>query len=402
MLTKIHNISKIYTWNPSKNSLDIYKNKELLIKDGVISSINSKINIDVDKNIDANQAIITPGFIDSHTHPIFSGNRSNEFIKRLSGVSYQKIKEDGGGIAATINSTRESDFKNLYDSSIDNIKPFIKYGTTTIEAKSGYGLTLKDEIKSLEIIKKIDGELDIDIIPTFLGAHDIPIEYKDNKEKYIDLICDKMIPEISNKKLAVFCDVFCEPGYFSRKETQKIINHAKKYSLIPRLHVDEFVDSSGAELAVDVGAISADHLMSVSDEGIKKLSQSDTVATILPGTTFFLNSNKYANARKMIDAGCLVSLASDFNPGTCTIRSMPNIMHLAMQKCALSLDEVFLGTTYNAAKALKMDHEIGLIKKGYNADLILWNLSHLEEIIYWFDSSNTKIINVIKKGNLID
>ena len=402
MLTKIHNISKIYTWNPSKNSLDIYKNKELLIKDGVISSINSKINIDVDKNIDANQAIITPGFIDSHTHPIFSGNRSNEFIKRLSGVSYQKIKEDGGGIAATINSTRESDFKNLYDSSIDNIKPFIKYGTTTIEAKSGYGLTLKDEIKSLEIIKKIDGELDIDIIPTFLGAHDIPIEYKNNKEKYIDLICDKMIPEISNKKLAVFCDVFCEPGYFSRKETQKIINHAKKYSLIPRLHVDEFVDSSGAELAVDVGAISADHLMSVSDEGIKKLSQSDTVATILPGTTFFLNSNKYANARKMIDAGCLVSLASDFNPGTCTIRSMPNIMHLAMQKCALSLDEVFLGTTYNAAKALKMDHEIGLIKKGYNADLILWNLSHLEEIIYWFDSSNTKIINVIKKGNLID
>ena len=402
MLTKIHNISKIYTWNPSKNSLDIYKNKELLIKDGVISSINSKINIDVDKNIDANQAIITPGFIDSHTHPIFSGNRSNEFIKRLSGVSYQKIKEDGGGIAATINSTRESDFKNLYDSSIDNIKPFIKYGTTTIEAKSGYGLTLKDEIKSLEIIKKIDGELDIDIVPTFLGAHDIPIEYKDNKEKYIDLICDKMIPEISNKKLAVFCDVFCEPGYFSRKETQKIINHAKKYSLIPRLHVDEFVDSSGAELAVDVGAISADHLMSVSDEGIKKLSQSDTVATILPGTTFFLNSNKYANARKMIDAGCLVSLASDFNPGTCTIRSMPNIMHLAMQKCALSLDEVFLGTTYNAAKALKMDHEIGLIKKGYNADLILWNLSHLEEIIYWFDSSNTKIINVIKKGNLID
>jgi len=402
VLTKIHNISKIYTWNPSKNSLDIYKNKELLIKDGVISSINSKINIDVDKNIDANQAIITPGFIDSHTHPIFSGNRSNEFIKRLSGVSYQKIKEDGGGIAATINSTRESDFKNLYDSSIDNIKPFIKYGTTTIEAKSGYGLTLKDEIKSLEIIKKIDGELDIDIIPTFLGAHDIPIEYKNNKEKYIDLICDKMIPEISNKKLAVFCDVFCEPGYFSRKETQKIINHAKKYSLIPRLHVDEFVDSSGAELAVDVGAISADHLMSVSDEGIKKLSQSDTVATILPGTTFFLNSNKYANARKMIDAGCLVSLASDFNPGTCTIRSMPNIMHLAMQKCALSLDEVFLGTTYNAAKALKMDHEIGLIKKGYNADLILWNLSHLEEIIYWFDSSNTKIINVIKKGNLID
>ena len=402
MLTRIHNISKIYTWNPSKKSLDIYNDKELLIKDGVISSINSEINIGVENNIDANQSIITPGFIDSHTHPIFFGNRSNEFIKRLSGSSYQKIKEDGGGITSTINSTRESNFKSLYNSSIDNIKPFIKYGTTTIEAKSGYGLTLKDEIKSLEIIKKIDSELDIDILPTFLGAHDVPIEYKDNKENYIDLICDKMIPQISNKKLAVFCDVFCEPGYFSIEETQRIINHAKKYNLIPRLHVDEFVDSSGAELAVDVGAISADHLMSVSDAGIKKLSQSDTVATILPGTTFFLNSNQYANARKMIDAGCTVSLASDFNPGTCTIRSMPNIMCLAMQKCGLSLDEVFLGATYNAAKALKMHNKIGLIKKGYNADLILWDLNNLEEIIYWFDSSSNKIRNVIKKGNLID
>jgi len=402
VLTRIHNISKIYTWNPSKKSLDIYNDKELLIKDGVISSINSEINIGVENNIDANQSIITPGFIDSHTHPIFFGNRSNEFIKRLSGSSYQKIKEDGGGITSTINSTRESNFKSLYNSSIDNIKPFIKYGTTTIEAKSGYGLTLKDEIKSLEIIKKIDSELDIDILPTFLGAHDVPIEYKDNKENYIDLICDKMIPQISNKKLAVFCDVFCEPGYFSIEETQRIINHAKKYNLIPRLHVDEFVDSSGAELAVDVGAISADHLMSVSDAGIKKLSQSDTVATILPGTTFFLNSNQYANARKMIDAGCTVSLASDFNPGTCTIRSMPNIMCLAMQKCGLSLDEVFLGATYNAAKALKMHNKIGLIKKGYNADLILWDLNNLEEIIYWFDSSSNKIRNVIKKGNLID
>ena len=352
MLTRLYNISKIYTWNPSYDSLDVHKNKEILIKDGIISKISKKIDSDIAKNIDAKQSIITPGFIDSHTHPIFGGNRSIEYIKRLEGATYDDIKNDGGGIIASISKTRECNFDELYNSSYYNIKPFIKYGTTTIEAKSGYGLNLEDEIKSLKIIKKINSELDIDIIPTFLGAHDIPTEYKSNKQKYIDLICDEMIPNVSKEKLAVFCDVFCEPGYFNLKETEVIINRAKEFNLIPRLHVDEFDDSSGAQLAVKLGAYSADHLMSVSDSGIKALSKSKTIATILPGTTFFLNSNKYANGRKMIDQGCNVSIATDFNPGTCTIRSMPNIMHLAMQKCGLSLEEAFLGATYNAAKSL--------------------------------------------------
>ena len=401
MLTRIYNISKIYTWNSSNKSLDIYKDKEILIENGLICKISDSVTTSVEKNIDANQSIVTPGFIDSHTHPIFSGNRSNEYIKRLSGISYDDIKKEGGGILSSISNTRETNIDELYNISYLNIKPFIKYGTTTLEAKSGYGLTLDDEIKSLEVIKKIDSELDIDIVPTFLGAHDIPLEYKNRKHEYIDLICDKMIPKIAEKKLAVFCDVFCEPGYFNLEESEKIINQAKNYNLIPRLHVDEFVDSSGAEFAVKMNAISADHLMSVSDAGIKALSKSNTVATILPGTTFFLNCDKYANGRKMIDEGCNLSIASDFNPGTCTIRSMPNIMHLAMQKCGLTLQEAFLAATYNAAKSLNLEKKVGLISDNYCADLIIWNLKDLSEIPYWFDSSSTKIEKIFKNGKMI-
>ena len=401
MITRIYNISKIYTWNPLYNSLDIYKNKDILIKDGRIVEISKNIDLGIEKNLDAKNAIITPGFIDSHTHPIFGGNRSNEYMERLEGSTYDEIKKNGGGIISSILKTRKYDFDQLYENSYLNIKDFIKYGTTTIEAKSGYGLSVDDEIKSLKIIKKINSQLDIDIIPTFLGAHDIPPEYIKNKHIYIDLICNKMIPQIAKEKLAVFCDVFCEPGYFNLKETEMIINKAKEYNLKPRLHVDEFVDSSGAELAVKLGAFSADHLMSVSDSGIKALAKSKTIATLLPGTTFFLNKNQYANGRKMIDRGCNVSIATDFNPGTCTIKSMSNIMHLAMQKCGLTLEEAFLGSTYNAAKSVGKENSIGLVKENYFADLIFWNLTNLSEIPYWFDSCSSKIKYVMKKGNLI-
>ena len=398
MKTKIINISKIYTWNPDSSSVDIFKNHEILIENNEILSINKSINENCNI-IDAENCVLTPGFIDSHTHPIFIGNRANEFNMRLNGKSYDDIKKMGGGILSSIKSLRNSSFDELYEYSIKNIKPFINFGTTTMEAKSGYGLSVKDEIKSLKVIQKINEELCLDIIPTFLGAHDIPEEYGLNE--YVDLICEEMIPQIAEQKLAVFCDVFCEEGYFNIKHSKRILETSKKYNLKPRIHADEFNYFGASELAANIGALSADHLMVINDKGINALAKSKTVATILPGTTFFLNKDKYANARKLIDRGCTVALASDFNPGTSTIRSLSNIMFLAMHKCGLTLEESFLGVTYNAAKSLQKEDSLGLIRKRYKADFIFWDINNLEEIPYWFDSSNTKILKVVKNGKLL-
>ena len=400
MKTKIINISEIVSWNVDTNSIEIIKDKDILIESGMIIQISKDID-SYDQIIDGEKCIITPGFIDSHTHPIFVSNRANEFEMRSQGKTYQEISKMGGGINSSVNSLRNSSEEELYLYSLDNIKPFLSFGTTTLEAKSGYGLSLKDEIKSLKVIKKINNELDIDIIPTFLGAHDFPDEFKNNKNEYINLICEEMIPQVAENKLAVFCDVFCEEGYYSVEDSRKILETAKKYKLIPRLHADEFVYSGAAELAQEIGAISADHLMAINEDGINALSKSNTIATLLPGTTFFLNKNCYANGRKLIDKNIDVALATDFNPGTCTIRSLSNIMFLAIQNCGLTLEESFLGVTYNAAKALDKKDSLGLIKNGYTADMIFWDIQELDELPYWFDSTSTKIFKIIKNGEVV-
>ena len=400
MKTKIINISKIISWNVDTNSIEIIKDKDILIESGKIIQISKDID-SYDQIIDGEKCIITPGFIDTHTHPIFVSNRANEFEMRSQGRTYQEISKMGGGINSSVNSLRNSSEEELYLYSLDNIKPFLSFGTTTLEAKSGYGLSLKDEIKSLKVIKKINDELDIEIIPTFLGAHDFPDEFKDNKKEYIRLICEEMIPQVAEQELAVFCDVFCEKGYYSVDDSRKILETAKKYKLIPRLHADEFVYSGASELAQEIGAISADHLMAINEDGINALSKSNTIATLLPGTTFFLNKNCYANGRKLIDKNIDVALATDFNPGTCTMRSLSNIMFLAIQNCGLTLEESFLGVTYNAAKALDKKDSLGLIKNGYTADMIFWDIQELDEIPYWFDSTSTKIIKIIKNGEVV-
>ena len=400
MLKKITNISNIVTWDKASDSLKIISNNDILINNDKIVKISSEIE-EFDILIDANNHLITPGFIDSHTHPVFVNIRSNEFIMRLDNKNYTDIFNSGGGIHSSIRNLRKASFDELYESALNNIRPFINNGTTSLETKTGYGLTFKDEIRSLEIIKKINNDLEIDLYPTFLGAHAVPAEFSNKKDEFIKLICNEMIPEISKNKLAIFCDVFCEEGYFNIEESEQILETAKSYNLVPRIHADEFKYSGGAELAKKVGAISADHLMAINDDGIKALASSKVVGTLLPGTSFFLNKS-YANGRKLIDNGCQICLATDFNPGTCTIKSLPIIMFLSMYFCGMKLDESFKAITYNAAKAIGQESRLGLVKEGYNADLIFWDIESIEEIPYWFDSAVNKIKKIIKSGEIIN
>lgn len=398
-MIKISNIKSIVTWDKDKNNLLSIDDKFIYLKDNKIFKITSN-HIDFDQEINAENAIITPGFIDCHTHPIFSSNRAREFHQRTSGSTYAEIASNGGGINSSVSSLRQEDEESLYESCFNRIDQFLFNGTTTLEAKSGYGLSVDDEVKSLNVIKKINQNHILDLIPTFLGAHAIPGEYKNDKSAYIDLICNDMIPKISDLKLAEFCDVFCENGYFNYEESSRILETAQKYGFISRLHADEFEDSRGLELAIELNAISADHLMAANPKMFKKMSNSDVVGVILPGTTFFLGQKNYVDAKKMIDCGCEVALATDFNPGSCTINSLPQIMFLAMSYCNMTFEEAFKAITYNAARAVNRDLEIGLIKEDYNADLLFWDIENIYEIPYWFNSE--RLFKIIKNGKLID
>ena len=399
MKKKIINISKIITFDNNSDKLHILEKPEVLIQNNKIVQINEKVD-ECNEIINADNCVLTPGFIDSHSHPIFIGDRSKEFLMRLEGKTYQEISDRGGGIISSIKMLRNSSDDELYESTFNNIKPFINNGTTTLEAKSGYGLTIKDEIRSLEILRKINNNLDIEIIPTFLGAHAVPLEY--SKSDYINIICDEMIPEISRRNLAVFCDVFCEEGYFTVNDSERILNVAKSYGLIPRIHAEEFTYSGGAELAKKINAASADHLMAINNKGIRALSTSNVIATLLPGTTFILNKKNYANGRKLIDNNCSVALATDFNPGTCTIRSLTKIMLLSVLNCGMSVEESFKAVTINAAKALLKNNIIGSIQEDYQADILFWDINLLDEIVYWDDSNIVKLKKIMKNGKIIN
>ena len=399
MKTKIINIATVSTWSSEKNKLVNYQDVEILIEDTTIIQIDSTVG-DAEVEIDADGALITPGFVDSHTHPIFSGNRAGEFGMRVAGKSYEKIASSGGGIISSIKGIRDASEDQLFEECLERVNFFLAHGTTTIEAKSGYGLTTEDELKSLRVIQRLNKVSKLDIIPTFMGAHAFPPEYEDNHDGYVDLICSEMIPAVAEGKLAEYCDVFCEKGYFSVIDCRKILETSMKYDLIPRLHADEFVDSGAAELAAEVGAVSADHLMAVSDAGIKAMAEKGVIATLLPGTTLFLGKNKYAPGRKMIDSGCEIALATDFNPGSCTLQSMPLIISLSNLYCGLTIEEAFKGATWNGAQALYRENELGAVCEGYKADLLFWEMGSIDELPYWMGSD--RILNVMKKGKLLE
>jgi imidazolonepropionase len=308
-----------------------------IIKNGAVAVYGSRIvaagetnkvlkTVRVSKNarvIDARKRVVTPGLIDPHTHPVFAGERSGEFEMRIAGKTYLEIAKAGGGINATVAAVRKASKKVLKENGRKILDRMLTLGTTTAEAKSGYGLTTKDEIKQLQAIKELNEEHDVDLVPTFLGAHEIPPEYKKRPDDYVSLICTEMIPKVVSKSLAVFCDVFCEKGVFTPRQTRVILQTAQAFGLKPKLHADEFYNTGGAELAAEFDAISADHLVSVGDEGIHLMHKAGVIPVLLPGTTFYLDLKKEAPARKMIEKRLPVALATDCNPG----RLQPGIVH---------------------------------------------------------------------------
>ncbi len=398
MRIKLANAGEIATYLPESDSVQRVNNQDILITDQRIEELGTGLG-SAELEIDCTGCLVTPGFIDPHTHPVFWKGREAEFAQRIAGNSYQDIAAAGGGIKASVNDVRNTGSADLKRVVTKRLDRFIKLGTTTIEAKSGYGLNTEAELKSLAILGDLAVEHPIDIFPTFLGAHAIPAEFADNQAGYVDYICQEMIPAVAEQGIAKFCDVFCEVGYFTVAQSRAILSTARRYGLIPRLHADEFTDSSAAKLAAEIKAISADHLMAISPEGIKALSGSNVTAILLPGTTFFLGQNCYAPARQLLRHGIRIALATDFNPGSCHIQSMPFIISLACIYLGLTVEEAFAAATYQAAQALGQQDEVGTLEPGKKADLVIWEIGSLLEIPY--NVTDLPIRNVIKNGQPI-
>ncbi|RHR60774.1 imidazolonepropionase [Parabacteroides sp. AF17-28] len=320
--------------------------------------------------VDASGRALLPGFVDSHTHFVFGGYREEEFSWRMKGDSYMSIMERGGGIVNTMNATRQASYDDLFGDAYDRLDTMMDMGVTTVEGKSGYGLDLATELIQLRIMKELNDEHPLDVVSTFLGAHAVPPEFAGRTDAYVDYIIEEVLPHIREEHSVTFCDVFCEQGVFSIEQSERLLNAARTHRFKLKLHADEIVSFGGAELAARLKAVSADHLLHISDNGIKRLARSGTIATLLPLTAFSLNE-PYAPGRQMIDAGCAVALASDLNPGSCFSCSIPLLFALACIQMKLSPEEALTALTINGAAALGRAKKIGSIDVGKKADMIL-------------------------------
>ncbi|NHJ47198.1 MAG: imidazolonepropionase [Asgard group archaeon] len=350
------------------------------------------------KVIDATGQLVTPGFVDPHVHLIFAGSRENELAMKLAGKTYLEILEAGGGILKTVRETRKASVDDLVANGLNILDKMLQNGTTTVEAKSGYGLNVKDEIKSLEAAKKLDQEHVIDIVSTFLGAHAIPPEYKDRTDEYVDLVINEMIPKVADKKLAEFCDVFCEKGIFSIEQTRKILLAAKKHGLKTIIHIDEIVDTNGAALAAELKAVQTGHLLQSNDEGLKAMAKEKVIATLLPGTPFCLMLKEYAPARKMIDFGIPVAIATDLNPN-CWTESMPMVIVMSCYNMKMDPAEALTAATINAACAIERQETIGSLEVGKQADIAIFDVPNYFFLSYQFGVN--LVSKVIKKGKIV-
>jgi imidazolonepropionase len=349
--------------------------------------------------LDASGMILLPGFVDSHTHMMFAGSREREFALRSQGATYQQIAEAGGGILGTIGHVRAAGKKTLKRQTAAYMSGMMRSGTTTVEIKSGYGLDMDSEVKMLEAIAELRVEELMGVVPTFLGAHAVPPEYRGRTGEYVGLLVDTMIPYVGRKKLARFCDVFCEKGYFEPGDAERVLLAARSWGMDLKLHADELTALGGAELAARLGAVSADHLEHVSPRGIAAMNEAGVVAGILPGVSFFLNHG-YAPARALIDGGVAVAIASDFNPGSCMSYSMPMMMTIACTQMHMTPEEAITASTLNGAAALGLSGEIGSIEVGKKADLILAGVPDYRFLAYHFGANHVR--TTIKNGTILE
>lgn len=355
-------------------------------------------NIEVSQIIDAKGKTVIPGFCDSHTHIVFAGNRSGEFARRLRGATYLEIAAEGGGILTTVKATRQATIEELKENGKKLALSALKHGTTSIEIKSGYSLTTEGELKQLRAIKQLKAELPMNIKSTFMGAHDFPPEYKNDRKKYIDLLVNEMIPIVGEEGLADYCDAFIDEGYYTNEEARVIFEAAKKYGMKIRTHSDEMADVGAAGFSAEIGAVSADHLLFASDESIEKMAKSGTVATMMPATAYFIRM-PYAPARKMIDAGCITSLATDCNPGSSFTENMQLVLSLAVINMRMTAEEALTAATINAAKAMDLSEITGSLDVGKQADFIIANTNSYTDLFYHFGINHVNEVWI--KGNKV-
>ncbi|MBR6207986.1 MAG: imidazolonepropionase [Oscillospiraceae bacterium] len=383
----------------AQGKIEVLRNAWVLIENGIIAALGTGTpDMEDAETVDAHGRLVTPGLVDAHTHLVFGGWRQNELGIKLHGASYLEILAQGGGILSTVKATRSAGEETLYEKAKAALDEMLRLGVTTVEAKSGYGLDLETELKQLRVIQSLQKTHPMDIAATFLGAHAIPEEYREDREGYLRLLCEEMIPAVAEQKLATFCDVFCETGVFSVEESRRILETGKKYGLIPKIHADEIDAIGGSQLAAEVNAISAEHLIVCPPEGIEAMAKQGTVACCLPMTSFYLGST-FAPARDMIRAGVAVAMASDFNPGSCPSLNLQFVINLGALKYRLTPEEALTAVTLNAAASIGMADKVGSLEPGKQGDLVLWNAPDLDYICYRVGSNLAE--TVVKKGRLV-
>lgn len=382
--------------------LGIIENGAVVVHEGKIVAVDKTNKIEQkfkpEKTIDASGKIVMPSFIDPHTHLVFAGAREEEFELRLQGKDYMEILAKGGGILKTVQQTREASREQLVETAKKTLDIMLRHGTTTVEAKSGYGLTTKDEAKCLEVARELDKVHPIDVVPTFLGAHAVPLEYKGKIEEYVRLVAEEMIPRVADQELAEFCDVFCEKGVFNAEQSRKILHTGRKYGLKPKVHADELTSFGGAELSAEVKAVSAEHLLFASEKGLKSMAEREVVAVLLPTASFSLMTGKYADARKIIQLDVPVALGTDFNP-SCWTENMQMAIAFACREMRLTPAEAITAATINAAHAIDRAHEMGSLEKDKKADILVLNIPNHRFLGYRFGVN--LVDKVVKEGKIV-